>query len=77
MQRAGYPVGRGDHDAAAAIRCPPERTTAGGNVATDLDGLGYRDARVVVDRDGRLGPAGLLAQAGHGSTATALLTQIG
>jgi uncharacterized protein (TIGR01319 family) len=33
-----------------------------------------RDARVVVDHDGRLGPAGLLAQAGHRSTAAALLT---
>lgn len=32
-----------------------------------------RDARVVVDRDGRLGPAGLLAQAGHQATAAALL----
>ncbi|MGB3444768.1 MAG: glutamate mutase L [Actinophytocola sp.] len=33
-----------------------------------------RDARVVVDRDGRLGPAGLLAQTGHQATAAALLT---
>ncbi|MFC4853525.1 glutamate mutase L [Actinophytocola glycyrrhizae] len=32
-----------------------------------------RDARVVVDREGRLGPAGLLAQAGHATTAAALL----
>jgi uncharacterized protein (TIGR01319 family) len=32
-----------------------------------------RDARLVVDRDGRLGPAGLLTQAGHASVATALL----
>jgi uncharacterized protein (TIGR01319 family) len=32
-----------------------------------------RDARVVVDHDGRLGPAGLLAQAGHEPTAAALL----
>lgn len=32
-----------------------------------------RNARVVVDRDGVLGPAGLLAQAGHTSTAGALL----
>jgi uncharacterized protein (TIGR01319 family) len=32
-----------------------------------------RNARVVADRDGRLGPAGLLAQAGHGETAAALL----
>ena len=32
-----------------------------------------RDARVTVDRDGRLGPAGLLAQAGHQHTAAALL----
>ncbi len=32
-----------------------------------------KDARVVVDREGRLGPAGLLAQAGHRETATALL----
>lgn len=40
------------------------------------DNLGpiLRDARVVVDSDGRLGPAGLLAQAGHGDTAAALLT---
>ncbi|GAB1508786.1 glutamate mutase L [Actinophytocola sp. KF-1] len=33
-----------------------------------------KDARVVVDREGRLGPAGLLAQAGHHETATRLLT---
>jgi uncharacterized protein (TIGR01319 family) len=33
-----------------------------------------KDARVVVDREGRLGPAGLLAQTGHRETATALLT---
>src|SRR6476469_7570101 len=32
-----------------------------------------RNARVTVDREGRLGPAGLLAQSGHLSTATALL----
>ncbi len=32
-----------------------------------------RDARVVVDQEGRLGPAGLLAQAGHHPTAAALL----
>jgi uncharacterized protein (TIGR01319 family) len=32
-----------------------------------------RDARIVVDREGRLGPAGLLAQAGHRATAAALL----
>jgi uncharacterized protein (TIGR01319 family) len=32
-----------------------------------------KDARVVVDREGRLGPAGLLAQAGHRETAAALL----
>jgi uncharacterized protein (TIGR01319 family) len=32
-----------------------------------------RNARVVVDREGRLGPAGLLAQSGHPATATALL----
>jgi uncharacterized protein (TIGR01319 family) len=32
-----------------------------------------RDARVVVDHEGRLGPAGLLAQAGHKNTAAALL----
>lgn len=40
------------------------------------DNLGpiLRDARVAVDRDGRLGPAGLLAQAGHRDTAAALLT---
>jgi len=36
-----------------------------------------RDARVVVDREGRLGPAGLLTQAGHTSTATALLRTLG
>jgi uncharacterized protein (TIGR01319 family) len=35
-----------------------------------------RNARVVVDRDGRLGPAGLLAQAGHDATAAALLTAL-
>jgi hypothetical protein len=33
-----------------------------------------KDARVVVDREGRLGPAGLLAQTGHRETAAALLT---
>lgn len=33
-----------------------------------------KDARVVVDREGRLGPAGLLAQTGHQATATTLLT---
>ena len=40
------------------------------------DNLGpiLRTARVAVDQDGRLGPAGLLAQAGHHQTATALLT---
>lgn len=32
-----------------------------------------RDARVVVDHEGRLGPAGLLAQAGHQAAAAALL----
>ncbi len=32
-----------------------------------------KDAHLTVDRDGRLGPAGLLAQAGHHETATALL----
>lgn len=36
-----------------------------------------RDARVVVDRYGRLGPAGLLAQAGHQETAAALLAHFG
>jgi uncharacterized protein (TIGR01319 family) len=35
-----------------------------------------RNARVVVDRDGRLGPAGLLAQAGHNATAAALLADL-
>jgi uncharacterized protein (TIGR01319 family) len=35
-----------------------------------------REARVVVDRDGRLGPAGLLAQAGNTSTAAALLAAL-
>jgi uncharacterized protein (TIGR01319 family) len=35
-----------------------------------------RNARVVADRDGRLGPAGLLAQAGHGDTAAALLREL-
>lgn len=35
-----------------------------------------RDARVVVDREGRLGPAGLLAQAGHHTTAAALLANL-
>jgi uncharacterized protein (TIGR01319 family) len=35
-----------------------------------------RNARVVVDRDGRLGPAGLLAQAGHDATAAALLAAL-
>jgi uncharacterized protein (TIGR01319 family) len=39
-------------------------------------GAVLRNARVVVDRDGRLGPAGLLAQAGHTSAATALLTPL-
>jgi uncharacterized protein (TIGR01319 family) len=40
------------------------------------DNLGpiLREARVVVDREGRLGPAGLLTQAGHRDTAAALLT---
>jgi uncharacterized protein (TIGR01319 family) len=33
-----------------------------------------KDAQVVVDRDGRLGPAGLLAQAGRDDTARALLS---
>jgi uncharacterized protein (TIGR01319 family) len=36
-----------------------------------------RNARVVVDREGRLGPAGLLAQAGYGDIATALLVALG
>jgi uncharacterized protein (TIGR01319 family) len=36
-----------------------------------------RNARLVVDRDGRLGPAGLLAQAGHHTTAAALLATFG
>jgi uncharacterized protein (TIGR01319 family) len=35
-----------------------------------------RDARVVVDREGRLGPAGLLAQAGHTTTAAALVSAL-
>lgn len=35
-----------------------------------------RNARVVVDRNGILGPAGLLTQAGHTSTATALLATL-
>lgn len=35
-----------------------------------------RNARVVVDRNGILGPAGLLTQAGHPSTAAALLTTL-
>ncbi|MGH8966784.1 MAG: glutamate mutase L, partial [Actinomycetes bacterium] len=35
-----------------------------------------RNARVVVDRNGILGPAGLLTQAGHTATATALLTTL-
>jgi uncharacterized protein (TIGR01319 family) len=35
-----------------------------------------RNARVVADRDGRLGPAGLLAQAGHHDTAAALLRDL-
>jgi hypothetical protein len=39
-------------------------------------GAVLRNARVVVDRDGRLGPAGLLAQAGHTSAVTALLTPL-
>jgi uncharacterized protein (TIGR01319 family) len=33
-----------------------------------------RDARITVDRDGRLGPAGLLAQAGQGETVANLLS---
>jgi uncharacterized protein (TIGR01319 family) len=36
-----------------------------------------RNARVVVDREGRLGPAGLLAQAGHAVVASALLAALG
>ncbi|MFL6126933.1 glutamate mutase L [Actinophytocola sp.] len=35
-----------------------------------------RNARVVVDREGRLGPAGLLTQAGHTTTAATLLTAL-
>jgi uncharacterized protein (TIGR01319 family) len=35
-----------------------------------------RNARVVVDRNGILGPAGLLTQAGHASTAAALLATL-
>jgi len=35
-----------------------------------------RNARVVVDREGRLGPAGLLAQAGHTDVASALLAAL-
>jgi hypothetical protein len=35
-----------------------------------------RNARVIADRDGRLGPAGLLAQAGHRDTAAALLREL-
>jgi uncharacterized protein (TIGR01319 family) len=36
-----------------------------------------RNARVVVDREGRLGPTGLLAQAGHSDVASALLAALG
>jgi hypothetical protein len=39
---------------------------------TNLGAL-LRDAGVTVDRDGRLGPAGLLAQAGHGEVAAKLV----
>ena len=35
-----------------------------------------RNARIAVDRDGRLGPAGLLTQAGHTATAAALLAPL-
>jgi uncharacterized protein (TIGR01319 family) len=35
-----------------------------------------RDATIVVDREGRLGPAGLLTQAGHHPTADALLSTL-
>jgi MutL protein len=35
-----------------------------------------RNARIVVDREARLGPAGLLAQAGHPTTAAALLNAL-
>ncbi|WP_243867443.1 glutamate mutase L [Actinophytocola oryzae] len=45
------------------------------NLRADL-GPVLRNARVVVDRDGRLGPAGLLAQAGHDTTAAALLAAL-
>lgn len=40
-------------------------------------GAVLRNARVVVDREGRLGPAGLLAQAGYMDTATALVAALG
>jgi hypothetical protein len=39
---------------------------------TNLGAL-LREARVVVDHDGRLGPAGLLAQAGQGEVAAKLV----
>jgi uncharacterized protein (TIGR01319 family) len=35
-----------------------------------------RNARIVVDRDGRLGPAGVLAQANHDATAAALMADL-